>query len=210
MKTRVVVIDDHVSIRQMLGIVLAREGPYEIVGEAGTGFEALKICRKLKPRLVILDLLLPEMNGAEVLEKLRSELPDTRFLIYSGATSRELTINALRAKPHGFVHKTDEWAVFREALKAVAAGCCYLTPFATRLLDQQRGDAPRPSLSERERLVLQMIAEGKSNKVMADRLALSAKTVEHHRAQVMVKLDIHDVATLTRYAVQHGLVPAEV
>lgn len=211
MKTRVVIVDDHVSIRQMLGIVLAREGPYEVVGEAGTGFEALKVCRRVKPRLVILDLVLPEMNGVEVLAQLRGELFDTKFLVYSGTMSRQLAVEALQAKPHGFVHKTDDWVVFREALRAVTSGCCYFTQFATRLLDEQRGAmSPRTELSERERQVLQMIAEGMSNKIMADRLALSSKTVEHHRAQVMMKLNMHDVATLTRYAVQLGLVPAEV
>ncbi len=209
-KTHVVVVDDHVSIRQMLGIVLAREGPYEMVGEAGTGFEALRICRLLKPELVILDLVLPEMNGAELLTMLREELRETRFLIYSGVVSPELMIEALQAKPHGFVHKTDDWAVFREALRAVAAGCCYYTPVATRLLNQPRTTSlVRVALSERERQVLQMIAEGMSNKEMAKRLGLSIKTIEHHRAHIMDKLGMHDVATLTRYALRLGLVPTE-
>jgi len=195
----------------MLGIVLVREGPYEVVGEAGTGFEALKVCRRVKPQLVILDLMLPEMNGVEVLIRLREELVDTRFLIYSGAMSRALTVEALQAQPHGFVHKTEDWAVFREALRAVGAGCSYFTPFATRLRDERRMLGPgRAALSDRERVILQLIAEGMGNKTIADRLAVSAKTVEHHRAQMMVKLDMHDVATLTRHAVHLGLVPAEV
>src|SRR5688500_2588239 len=103
MKTHVVVVDDHASIRQMLGIMLTREGPYEMVGEAGTGFEALKICRRLKPRLVILDLILPELNGVEVLRTLREELLDTHFLVYSGTVRAEVVIEALQARPHGFV-----------------------------------------------------------------------------------------------------------
>jgi DNA-binding NarL/FixJ family response regulator len=210
MKTRVVVVDDHASIRQMLAVMIQREGAYEVVGEAGTGFTALKICRKLKPQVVILDLMLPEMNGVETLVKLRGELPQTQFLIYSGAVSRELTIQALRAKPHGFVHKSDDWSVFIDALKAVTAGGSYFTPFATRMLDHHRSESARPHLTERERLLLQMIAEGMSNKEMADRLDISVKTIEHHRSQVMLRLDMHDVATLTRYAVQLGIVAAEV
>ncbi len=210
MKTRVVVIDDHASVRQMLALVLAREGSYDVVGEAGTGFEALKACRKLKPHLVILDLVLPELNGAEVLRTLRAELRDARFMVYSGATSRTLIVEALKARPHGFVHKTDALATFCEALRAVASGCCYFTPFATKLMDDDRYAAHESSaLTDRERAVLQMIAEGMTNKEMASRFSIAPKTVEHYRAQVMQKLWMHDVATLTRYAVSRGLVSAE-
>lgn len=211
MKTKVVVVDDHASIRQMLAIVLAKEGPYEVVGEAGTGFEALKVCRKVKPHLVILDLVLPEMNGVEVLRTLRAELWETRFMIYSGTMSRALIVEALQARPHGFVHKTDELSTFREALRAVLGGCCYFTPFATKLMDEDRQTgATLPQLSQRERSVLQMIAEGMSNKQMADRFSLAPKTVEHYRAQLMQKLGMHDVATLTRCAVRMGLIEVEV
>lgn len=211
MKTRVVVVDDHVSIRQMLAIVLAKEGPYEIVGEAGTGFEALKLCRRVQPQLVLLDLLLPELNGVEVLRALRGELRDTRFVVYSGTLHRGLIAEALEARPHGFVHKEDSLGTFREALRAVLAGCCYFTPLATRLMDGERQQAQATArLTERERAVLQMIAEGMSNKEMAGRFGIAPKTVEHYRAQVMQKLNIHDVATLTREAVRMGLVTVEV
>ncbi len=210
MKTRVVVIDEHVSVRQMLALVLAREGPYEVVGEAGTGFEALKVCRKLHPQLVVLDLMLPEMNGVEVLRTLRSEMRESRFIVYSGTLSRALIIEAIQARPHGFVHKSDTLPTFCEALRAVAGGCCYFTPLATKLLDEERYAAPITSLlTGRERAVLQMIAEGMSNKEMASRFSIAPKTVEHHRAQVMHKLGMHDVATLTRYAVRLGLVTVD-
>ncbi|MEI9896218.1 MAG: response regulator transcription factor [Chthoniobacter sp.] len=211
MKTRVVIVDDHASIRQMLGMVLAREGPYEMVGEAGTGFEALKVCRRVKPQLVVLDLILPEMNGAEVLRTLRAEMRETRFMVYSGTLNRSLIVGALQARPHGFVHKTDALATFCEALRAVVGGCCYFTPFATKLMDDERQVSTASArLTDRERAVLQMIAEGMSNKEMASRFSIAPKTVEHHRAQVMQKLGMHDVATLTRYAVRVGLVPVEV
>jgi DNA-binding NarL/FixJ family response regulator len=211
MKNRVVVVDDHASIRQMLGIVLAREGPFEMVAEAGNGFEALKECRRLQPHLVVLDLVLPELNGLEVLRTLRGELRDTRFMVYSGTLNRNLIVEALHARPHGFVHKSDRLAVFCEALRAVANGCSFLTPFATKFLDDERHASHASArLTERERAVLQMIAEGLSNKEMASRFSIAPKTVEHHRAQVMQKLGIHDVANLTRYAVRQGLVPAEI
>jgi DNA-binding NarL/FixJ family response regulator len=211
MKNRVVVVDDHASIRQMLSIILVREGPYEVVGEAGTGFEALKLCRKLKPNLVVLDLILPELNGVEVLRTLRSEMRDVRCMVYSGTLNRSLIVDALQARPHGFVHKTDALPTFCEALRAVTNGCSYFTPFATKLMDDGRQNGGTPvRLTDRERAILQMIAEGMSNKEMASRFSIAPKTVEHHRAQVMQKLGMHDVATLTRYAVRLGLVPTEV
>jgi DNA-binding NarL/FixJ family response regulator len=211
MKNRVVVVDDHASIRQMLGIVLAREGPYEMVGEAGNGFEALKVCRTLKPQIVVLDLLLPELNGVEVLRTLRGELREPRFVVYSGTLNRGLIVEALQARPHGFVHKTDALSTFCEALRAVAGGCSYFTPFATKLMDDERQVSTATArLTDRERAVLQMIAEGLSNKEMACRFSIAPKTVEHHRAQVMLKLGMHNVATLTRYAVRLGLVPNEI
>lgn len=211
MKTRVVIVDDHAAIRQMLAIMLPREGAYEVVGEASTGFEGLRICELTQPDLVILDLLLPELNGVTMIERLHVLLPEARLMVFSGAASRSLLVEALRARPHGFVHKTDDWSVFREALRAVMGRASYLTPFATRLLDAQRGVASNGSmLSPRERGVLQMVAEGLSSKQIADKLHIAPKTVEHYRAQLMDKLDLHDVASLTRHAVRLGLVTVEV
>ena len=210
MKTNVVLVEDHRSVRQMLALVLEREGGYAVVGEAGTGYEALKVCARERPRLVILDLALPELNGLEVLRRLRAEARETRVLIYSGVENREVLLDALRERPHGFVHKRDELSVLREALRAVTAGASFLTPFATELVDAARSpETPRTPLSERERAVLQMVAEGMSSKAMADRLGVASKTVDHYRSALMVKLDLHDIARLTRYAVQHGMVPGE-
>jgi DNA-binding NarL/FixJ family response regulator len=210
MNTNVVLVDDYCSVRQMLALVLEREGGYAVVGEARTGFEALKVCARVRPRLVILDLALPELNGLEVLRHLWMDSREVRVLVYSGVENRELILETLRERPHGFVHKRDELLTLREALRTVTAGGSFLTPFATELLDAARGTGPvRPVLTVRERAVLQMVAEGMSNKAMADRLGIAAKTVEHHRATLMEKLDLHDVARLTRYAVRLGMVPGE-
>ena len=210
MKTNVVLVDDYSSVRQMLALVLEREGGYAVVGEARTGFEALKVCARMKPRLVILDLTLPELNGLEVLRRLRAESREVRVLVYTGAENRELILETLRERPHGFVHKRDALATLREALRTVTAGGSFLTPFATELLDTNHSSVPAgPMLTDRERAILQMVAEGMSNKDMAGRLGIAAKTVEHHRAALMDKLDLHDVARLTRYAVRMGMVTAD-
>jgi DNA-binding NarL/FixJ family response regulator len=207
MKTKVVVIDDHTSVRQMLGRLLELDGIYQVVGEGGTGLEALKLWRKLRPDVLIVDLMLPELSGAEVVRQVRAERGATRVLIYSGTLHQDLVLNALRARPHGFVHKEDPLDTFREALRAVSRGCSYFTPWATRLLDQANdGEIPSNTLTPQERTVLQMIAEGRTSKEIAGRLNISPKTVEHYRASVMDKLGLHDVASLTRYAVQNGLV----
>jgi len=210
MKTHVVLVDDHVSIREMLAILLVREGPYEVVGEAGTGFQALRVCQKCRPRLVIMDLALPEMNGVEVIRSLRAQDTEARVLIYSGAQNRELILAGLREGPHGFVHKLDGLGTLREALRIVAAGGTYFTPFATATLDAARGRSmAERNLTSQERAVLQMIAEGFSSKEMAERLGVAPKTVDNHRAHLMEKLDLHNVAKLTRYALRLGVVTSE-
>src|SRR5687767_2683883 len=106
-KIPVLLVDDHTSIRQMLAFIIPREGPYEIVGQVSTGTEAIQCCRELQPRLVVLDLLLPEMSGVQVVRKIRKEHKDTKMLVYSGATSEDLIAEAMSARPHGFVHKED-------------------------------------------------------------------------------------------------------
>jgi len=204
----VLLVDDHTSIRQMLAFMLPREGPYEIVGQVSTGPEAIEQCRVLHPKLVVLDLLLPEMSGVEVVRQLRQESRETRTLVYSGTSSSDLIAEAMSARPHGFVHKEDTLQVFREALRAVTAGGNYFTQMAAGTTER-----PNPSrlgiLTDRERVVLQLVAEGKTNKEIAERLSMAVKTVETHRSNLCNKLDIHDIASLTRFAVRHGLVPVD-
>lgn len=193
----------------MMEALLPGEGEYETVGQAGTGYEALQQCNRLKPHLVVLDLMLPELNGAGVIRALRTKAREVRTIVYSGTKQRGMVLEALRARPHGFVLKQDPFSTFQEALRAVSAGCSYLTAFATQVLDdagEEAGSAAQ--LSQRERAVLQMVAEGSPNKAIGARLDISPKTVEHYRMAVMQKLRLHDVASLTRYAVREGMVAA--
>lgn len=212
MKKRIVIVDDHTSVREMLGCVLSQplNSLYEVVGEAGTGLEALKVCTAQRPDLVVLDLHMPEMSGSEVLRRLGSTLPRTRVLVYSGTGNQRLIIETLKLRPNGFVGKAESLHVLLEAITAVAVGGTYLTSFATGLLsDFQWGSGVADTLSSREREVLQMVAEGRSSKEIATCLSIAVKTVEHHREHLMTKLHVRDVASLTRCAVSLGLVSVE-
>jgi DNA-binding NarL/FixJ family response regulator len=207
MKKRIVIVDDHVSIRDMLVWILRHEAGYEVIGEAGSGIEAIKVCIACRPDLLILDLVLPCISGPEVLRRVRKELPGTRILIYSGTCSGALVKEALRERPHGYVEKLEGLGTLRKAISTIAEGGSYFSGVARHLLCECSGTRPADSdLSRREREVLQMIAEGRSSKQISGLLDVAVKTVENHRANLMAKLDMHDVATLTRYAAGQGMV----
>lgn len=209
-KARVLIADDHVSVREMLAMVLDREGSFAVVAEASSGMEGLRLFRKHRPALVIAALALPEMTGGEMVRGMRREDPTARMLIYTGTRNRGLIDDGLACGAHGFVHKTEPLETLRQAFAAVTRGYSFFSPFATRVLDEtrhRRGEASR--LTPKERTVLQMVAEGMSTKQVAGRLSLSPKTIEHYRTQLMQKLGLRDVASLTRYAVRCGLVEAE-
>ncbi|MEA3187265.1 MAG: hypothetical protein QOD99_1095 [Chthoniobacter sp.] len=210
MKKRIVLVDDHTSIRQMLATLLSADERYEVVGEAATGVEALEVCAKTHPDLVVLDLRLPELTGQEVLRRLQARQSRARVLIYSGTKNGPLITQTLKCRPAGFVSKADDLAVLREGISAVAAGRGYFTSYVTGFLfDATSAAALSIELSPREREVLQMIAEGNSSKEISTRLYVTAKTVENHRAHLMAKLRLHGVASLTRYAISLGLIAAD-
>ncbi len=206
-KRKVVLADVHASVREMTQIVLTLEGTYEVVAHAGNGRDALQACRKFSPELLILDLTLTGLPALEVIRAVRTEQRGMRVLIFSGSHCRGMTMEALRMQPHGFVHKEDALPTFYEALRAVSLGHQFFTRYASRLLDELASDsAVKSKLTAREHSVLQMVAEGRTSKEMALYLAVAPKTIEHYRAQLMEKLNLHDVANLTRYAVNAGMV----
>ncbi|MEO6789236.1 MAG: response regulator transcription factor [Chthoniobacteraceae bacterium] len=202
--TRVVVVDDHASLREMLVIILKMEGGYEVVGEASRGMEALKLCRAVRPALVILDLALPELSGSHLIRLLLHEPWPVRIVVYSGVVDEDLLREALAEGPHGFVRKEDSLPELRTALRAVASGSRHISHCSEHLLPKRDGSVFR-TLTPQESAVVQMIAEGHQNKEMATALGVSDKTVEHHRQNVMKKLGLHDVAALTRYAIRHRM-----
>ena len=206
-KTRVLMLDDQVSVREMAAAMVTSEGLCAVVGQASSGVEGLRMFRKLRPGAVILALALPEMSGAEVLLAMREENPRLPVLVYSGTKSQDLWRAGLKAGPQGVVHKTESMATLREGVTAVVSGQTFFGRFATTKMEEMRiGGEAEEGLAPRLRTVLQMIAEGLSTKQVATRLSLSPKTVEHHRTKLMQKIGVKDVASLTRYALRCGLV----
>ena len=206
-RTRVVVVDDHASLREMLVMILKLEGCYEVVGEASGGMEAMKVCRATHPELVILDLALPELSGSHLIRLLLHESWPVRVVVYSGAMDESLLREALAEGPHGFVRKEDSLPELRSALRAVVSGSRHVSRCSEHLVPRRGGDE-HELLTPQECAVLQMIAEGRHTKEIAHALGASEKTVEHHRQNLMKKLGLHDVAGVTRYAIRHRMVLA--
>ena len=209
---RVYLVDDLTAIRQLLSEALCRHS-YEIVGENDNGQDALHEILELKPDVVIVDAKIPGLNGLELLRRLERQLPKTRFLVFSAYQNPSLVKEMLEAGAHGFVEKTAPFNEFLSGLKIVAEGGTFFGPNVAEII---RTVVANPSytrktkdfLTEREREVLQLIAEGLSTKEIAQKLGLSVKTVDNHRTNLMRKLDLHNVASITRYALQNGLAEA--
>jgi len=211
---RVLLADDHALFRAgVRSLLLAIEG-VEIVGEARDGHEALRMVAECKPDVLLLDVSLPELNGIEVAERLRDK-PGTRVLILSMFANEEFVLRSLRAGAAGYLLKDSSVVELEAALRSVADGGSYLSPAVSghvlaAYMRRVGEEVPaEPTLTPRQREVLQLIAEGHGTKEIAARLCLSAKTVETHRAQLMERLGIRDVAGLVRYAIRAGIVSAD-
>jgi DNA-binding NarL/FixJ family response regulator len=213
MKTmRVVIADDHSLFRAGLRALLSGFEGVEVVGEARDGREALALLKELNPDVLMTDIAMPGLNGLEAAGRVAQDFPDIRVLILSMHATEEYVLQALRAGAAGYLLKEADPSELELALRAVARGETYLTPsvskhvisdYLKRLGDQ---GTPADLLTPRQREILQLIAEGHSTKEIAATLHLGVKTVETHRAQLMERLDIRDVAGLVRYAIRIGLV----
>ncbi len=206
---RLVIIEDQTAIREMLVEILKPDKAYELVGQCGDGLEGLQMCLSLKPDLVVLDAKLPSLNGVELLRRLAKRLPAVRVLVFSGHENPVIVREMLEAGAHGFVEKTAGFLDFKKGLSTIAAGGTYFGPSIADVLRKvvahpESGGSP-DFLTEREREVLQLVAEGNSTKDIAAKLGISAKTVDNHRTNLMRKLNIHDVASLTRHAIELGI-----
>jgi DNA-binding NarL/FixJ family response regulator len=203
---RLVVIEDQTAIREMLVDILRRNRNYLLVGESGDGHSALHACIEATPDVVLLDARLPGAHGADLLRRLLARLPSLRVLVFSGHESPVLIREMIEAGAHGFVEKTAGLLDVIRGLDAVSTGGTYFGPGVAAMLRPRVPDSGGAgSLTRRELEVLQLIAESHSTRRIATRLGISAKTAGNHRTNLMRKLNVHDAAGLTRYALQAGL-----
>jgi DNA-binding NarL/FixJ family response regulator len=209
---RVLLADDHTLVRAGIRGLLAGLANVEVVGEAGDGQEALRLAEELRPDLVLLDVGMPGLSGLEVAKRLAALDRGVRVVVLSMHNSEEYVVRALRAGCVGYLLKGSAVSELEVAVRAVARGETYLSPAVSKQIvddyvDRTGGAAdPLEALTPRQREILQLVAEGHTSKDIAQRLLLSFKTVEAHRAQIMKRLDVHDVTGLVRFAVRVGLV----
>jgi DNA-binding NarL/FixJ family response regulator len=208
MPTRIVLADDHVLVRQGLKSLLEREA-YQIVGEASDGQEALHQVDTFKPDIAIFDISMPILNGLNAAREVNRCSPKTKTILLTQHDEDQYVSEALEAGVKGYVLKSQVASDLLEAVRQVSRGQVYLSPAVSRAVMEAyrtKSEMPRETLTSRERQVLQLIAEGKSTKDVASLLGISVKTAESHRTRLMQKLDIHETASLVRYAIRRGIV----
>jgi two-component system response regulator NreC len=211
---RILLGDDHTLVRHGLRKILVEQPEWEIVGEASDGRDAVRQTLAVQPHVAILDIGMPLMNGIEATRQILRRLPQTHILILSMHANEACIIQALKAGAKGYLLKDSADSELIRAVESVAAGKSFFSPAVAKvMLDDyvrhlaDKGIADRfDSLSEREREVFQLVAEGHSNKEVAELLSVSPATVETHRAHILQKLDVHNTAELVLYAVRRGVI----
>ena len=208
MSLHILLADDHLIVRQGLKVLLEREG-FNVVGEASDGREAVRLAQELCPDIALLDLTMPLLNGIDAGRAMLQASPKTKIVLLTMHTEDHYVLEALRAGIKGYILKTKAAEELVEAIQEVSRGKLYLTPGVSEAVVQAylaKTEMPPEPLSPREREVLQLVAEGKTTKEVAVVLGISVKTAESHRTRIMEKLDIHETASLVRYAIRRGLV----
>ena len=212
---RVLIADDHDLFRAGIRALLAKLADVEVIGEAGTGREALSLIQSCLPDVVLMDILMPELNGLDAAARVAAQFPSVRVIMLSMNAAEEYVLQAAPRGAVGYLLKNVSPGEVEMAIRAVGRGEIYLTSAVSKhVVDayvERVGGQGRSSerLTPRQREVLQLVAEGNSTKQIARKLDLSVKTVEMHRTQLMSALDIHDIPGLVRYAIRIGLISAD-
>jgi DNA-binding NarL/FixJ family response regulator len=214
-KITVLIADDHTIVREALRLILDNSGDVEVVGEATNGREAVEKAKALQPNVVIMDLGMPLLNGVEAIRQVRREVPKSRVLVLSTYSEDHFIEDVMEAGATSYLVKQTASNYLLQAIRETSRGNAFFSPtISKRMLQQARSSfveggkstVKKPRLTSRETEVLQLVAEGYANKQIADVLHVSIKTVEKHRQSVMHKLNIHEAASLTRYALAAGIV----
>lgn len=206
---RVLLADDHAIVREGLRALLAKEADFQVVAEAGDGHEALRLAKESRPDVAAMDLSMPLLNGLEAARQMAAWEQGPRTILLTMHAEDGYVLEALRAGVRGYVLKKQAGGDLVRAIREVAAGGVYLSPGVSAAVAgaiRSPGPLPEESLTPREREVLQLVAEGKTTKEIGTILGVSTKTADAHRTRLMHKLDIHDIAGLTRYAIRSGLI----
>ena len=206
---RILLADDHRLVRQGFRLILQSQSDMEVVGETGNGREAVEKAVTLRPDVVVMDVTMPELNGIEATRRIRASAPASHVLALSVHRDGVYVREIVRAGADGYILKESADTELLTAVRAVAEGHSYLSPeVAGHVLKDYRRHAidPLGTLSPREREILQLLAEGRTNKEVAVQLNLSIYTVDGHRTRIMEKLDLHSLGELVRFAIRHGMV----